>query len=89
MKKEIKKKQMQEVEIIESIEYFCDKCEKQITTDCYSRDRFKIEFRKGDVYPTGGTVDGYRAYLCESCANEIKSVLEENGVKFEAFEIDY
>ena len=66
-----------------SIKYFCDRCNCRIEKESsYDVIKNKIEFASGCHYPDCKNIDSDYAYLCEKCAEEIKEILEKNGVKF-------
>jgi hypothetical protein len=89
MKIETKEYETRKVEVIKNTKYYCDKCKEEFKVDTYSKDKNKIVFQKGDrdPYDGSGHIEGHQAYLCEKCGIIIKSLLEQNGIKFEEFDI--
>lgn len=89
MKKEIYKTEIKEVQTRTSIKYFCDKCNNEIQIGTYSILKNKIEFTTGTCYPEGGVKDSTFAYLCDDCSVQIKTLLEQNGIKFSEESVDW
>lgn len=75
--------------IIDSVEYFCDKCGEKLKVSRSLEDSYKIVFKTGSSSPSGGYYQGVQAFFCEKCSIIIKSLLEKNGVKFEEIEEDW
>ena len=80
MKKEYKK--IIEIEEIYKVEYFCDKCGKEIKRDPFYKKSYKIISNETESQYDCGTTKKEYAYFCEKCFKEIKEMLENIGVKF-------
>ena len=77
------------MEYTDKIKYFCDKCDAEIRRNKFSKDVYKAIFQEGSSYPEGGMWEAEEAYFCKGCADGIKKLLEDNGVKFIHEEYDW
>lgn len=93
MKKETYKIETKKVKTIQKTEYFCDKCGKKIVSrfqiGCGEYYNNKIKFENGETYPEYGEITKEIAYLCPECAEVVKELLIDNGVKFTLEKSDY
>jgi len=91
MKIETKEYETRKVEVITDTKCYCDRCQEEFKINDCSKNKNKIIFQKGDrdPYDGSGYIEGHQAYLCEKCGIIIKSLLEQNGIKFEEFDINW
>ena len=51
---------------------------------------FSLHFRQGNTYPGSGYMAGWCVPdLCDSCVAKLKRLLEDNGIKVVASEVDW
>lgn len=79
-----KKKVYKEVEVVVSEKYYCDKCDKEIFDSYEDVESNKIKFKRGerDCFSNYEDIVVEKAYFCKECADEIKILLQNIGVKF-------
>jgi hypothetical protein len=83
MIRETNHKETKEIVVLDKTEYFCDHCNEIIPISLHRIYSNKIQFKHGSSYPEGGNYECEKAYLCNKCAEKLKSVLKGMGVKFE------
>jgi hypothetical protein len=86
MRKVTKKKKL--VEVIESEQYFCDKCKEEIEEENGSAFNMVFEITTGESYPYAGFGDRYEMDLCKKCSLELVDKLKAQGYRVQETEWD-
>lgn len=76
------------VEVVDKVT--CDRCGDEIPTP----GRFEVSdhhlsFTNGEVYPEGGSSEGWGVDLCDACIAWLKEKLISDGVKVRPVSIDW
>ena len=82
-------REMKLVSVIKSSKIICDKCGKEIMLDAYDAFECKFEYKIGDVYPEGGSVESLNLDLCKNCGKEAIEILKSKGFNFYKEDHDY
>lgn len=89
MKIEKTETKLENVTNVVQTNYYCDWCGTEIMRSYYSKELYKFKLQIGDSYPSGGYTETEQAYFCKTCANKVKKLLENEGIKFNKTEFDW
>lgn len=68
----------------------CDKCDQKITkSSMYDSFVCALEYKEGADYPEGGSGTVKTVDLCQSCAEDLMTLLRESGYRINEDEWDW
>lgn len=83
MIKEIRKTVTEEKVV--DVEYYCDKCDKEIfyrkDSHSFNVDEFELVRKTGSQYPEGDHIVYQTVHLCGDCGDEIMEYLKNNNYR--------
>lgn len=89
MKVEKTEKRIVEQEIVIESYTVCDRCNEKIVKNGFDQFHCRIEYKTGFQYPEGGNGDISTVDLCQDCADDLITLLKENGYRINENEWDW